>query len=104
MDRWSHLIGQDLPTLDMRGLQTIWDIPVVTHSQTILQQSITNPIIKARYLAAFSKETGAWLHALPSPSLGLHLSNECFRISFALRLGAAVCEPHSCCKLMWCYC
>ncbi|PSN43234.1 hypothetical protein C0J52_12636 [Blattella germanica] len=98
MDSWTHLVGQDLPTLDMRGLQTVWDTPVITHLQTILQQSITNPIIKARYLAAFSKESGAWLHALPSPSLGLHLSNECFRISAALRLGAAVCEPHSCCK------
>ncbi|PSN51542.1 hypothetical protein C0J52_09914 [Blattella germanica] len=97
MDRWTHLVGQDLPTPDMRGLQTVWDTPVITYLQTILQQSITNPIIKARYLAAFFIESGAWL-ALPSPSRGLHLSNECFRISAALRLGTAVCEPDSCCK------
>ncbi|PSN52484.1 hypothetical protein C0J52_11232 [Blattella germanica] len=57
-------------------------------------QYIISPIINSRYLAAFSKESGAWLHAVSSPTLGLHLPNKCFRISAALRLGPAVCEPH----------
>ncbi|PSN34462.1 hypothetical protein C0J52_25013 [Blattella germanica] len=98
MDRWTHLVGQDLPTLDMRGLQTVWDTPVITHLQTILQQSITNPIIKARYLAAFSKNQ---VHG-STPSLGRHIHhssiNDVILRSIISAEVPSVREPYGCCR------
>ncbi|OWA52982.1 hypothetical protein BV898_17420 [Hypsibius exemplaris] len=43
-----------------------------------------------------SEYAGAWLNALPTPSLGNLLDDDCLRITVALRLGAAVCQPHRC--------
>jgi len=40
--------------------------------------------------------SGAWLQALPSTSLGLHLSGEQVRVAVGLRLGASICEPYRC--------
>ena len=51
---------------------------------------------KARLTATTSKESGYWLHALPSSSLGTFLDNDALRISVAKRLGAVVCRPHDC--------
>ena len=51
-------------------------------------------IARARLLAAKTEHSGAWLHALPSPTLGTHLDD--LRITVALRVGAVICEPHRC--------
>jgi hypothetical protein len=51
---------------------------------------------QARLLALQEKESGAWLHALPSTNLGTLLDNQCFRISICLRLGIPMCVPHPC--------
>ena len=53
---------------------------------------------RARYLAVQRPESGAWLHALPSKSIGTLLDNNVFRIIIGLRLGIDICEPHIC----WC--
>ena len=58
--------------------------------------SSANQVHSARLRAAASPHTGAWLQALPSSSLGLHLDGETVRINVALRLGAPVFEPHKC--------
>ena len=50
----------------------------------------------ARLRAAAAPHTGAWLQALPSPSLGLHLDSATIRIAVGLRLGSKTCEPHKC--------
>ena len=52
---------------------------------------------RARLLAASSKESGAWLHAVPVSSLGLRMDNNTVRVAVGLRLGAAICHPHTCC-------
>jgi hypothetical protein len=44
-------------------------------------------------LALQEKESGAWLHALPSTNLGTLLDNQCFRISTCLRVGIPMCSP-----------
>lgn len=43
-----------------------------------------------------TKESGAWLNALPVASLGLRLDNEVVRIAVGLRLGLPLCRPHRC--------
>ncbi|XP_049871788.1 uncharacterized protein LOC126370808 [Pectinophora gossypiella] len=50
----------------------------------------------ARLRAALCPESGAWLHALPSPHVGTLLDDNTLRIGVALRLGCRMCEPHTC--------
>lgn len=94
--KWSTLSGSSSPLLDVNSSQSSWDDPIIKRTQSQLLQSATCLEDKARLLAAYSPESGAWLQALPSPPLGLHLSNESFRVAVALRLGADVCVPHRC--------
>ena len=54
------------------------------------------PSSTARLLAGCSEGSGSWLHALPSASVGLRLSNEEARIAAGLRLGAPIVRPHTC--------
>ena len=95
VQKWSGLVDTDLPELNNRSFQSSWYTPIASHWQILLQSAVV-PEEKARLLAASSPEAGAWLNAIPSPPLGLHMSNETFRIAVALRLGADVCEPHRC--------
>ena len=53
-------------------------------------------ISRVRILAAGCRESGLWLNALPYPALGTLLDSETFRISVAFRVGAEVCQPHTC--------
>ena len=46
--------------------------------------------------AATGNCSGAWLEAIPVPSLGTKLEDEAVRISVSLRLGCDVCVPHTC--------
>lgn len=47
-------------------------------------------------MAIRKPESGAWLHALPSKSIGTLLDNNAFRIIIGLRLGVDICVPHIC--------
>ncbi|GAU90677.1 hypothetical protein RvY_03058-2 [Ramazzottius varieornatus] len=40
--------------------------------------------------------SGFWLHALPSSSLGNLLDNNALRVSVGIHLSAKVCRPHIC--------
>ncbi|KAJ4430258.1 hypothetical protein ANN_22470 [Periplaneta americana] len=50
----------------------------------------------ARLLALQESESGAWLHALPSPHIGTLIDSTSFKIAIALRLGCKLCQPHQC--------
>ena len=52
---------------------------------------------KARLLAAASKHSADWLHAILITSRGLRLDDDTVRIAISLCLGADICEPHMCC-------
>ena len=62
----------------------------------LLDSSTTDPVNKARLLAVSSKESGAWLRALPAASIGNLLDDNSLRIAVALRLGAPVSNRHQC--------
>ena len=51
---------------------------------------------KARLLSVSSSESGAWLGALPVPSLGTKLHNESLRIALGLCLGVPIVVEHTC--------
>ena len=50
---------------------------------------------RARLLSVSTKESGAWLRALPVTALGLWMDDHTVRVAVGLRLGTAVCGPHS---------
>ena len=53
-------------------------------------------VSRACLLTVCSSQSGAWLSALPVSSLGLQMSNDTIWIAISLRVGAAICQPHSC--------
>lgn len=85
--------GADLP-LSFR--QRDWEAPLLDKREAQVLQSAKTPQDKARLLAASTKESGAWLSALPIASLGLFMDNDTIRIASGLRLGAPLCHPHTC--------
>ena len=78
-----------------RTKQKAWDEPVCSAEYTELLAN-ADQVARARLLAARTEDSGAWLHALPTPTLGTHLDNECLRITIALRVGAPICQQHRC--------
>ena len=75
--------------------QKSWDEVVCNKAANDILTA-ANQVSRARLLAARDEGSGAWLHALPTPSLGTLLDNECLRIAVALRVGASICQPHKC--------
>ena len=49
--------------------------------QLAILDSISYAKTRARLFSVFSSESGAWLGALPAPSLGTKLDNESLRIA-----------------------
>lgn len=47
-------------------------------------------------IAASAAHSGDWLHALPISACGLRLDDEAVRVAVGLRLGANLCDQHSC--------
>ena len=84
-----------LPAAEDIKEQRQWDSVICQEEFNALKNN-SNQIHCARLLAAASPHSGAWIQALPSSNLGLHLDGESTRIAVALRLGAPVCEPHKC--------
>lgn len=70
--------------------------PTFEAKQQELLNSAAGHRERARLLAVQSKESSAWLNALPFLSLGFHLDDEVVRIAVSLCLGVPLCCPHSC--------
>jgi hypothetical protein len=94
MAKWLTL--SDSTQYPTTNLQKDWEAPILDKLSSLLMENSTNPQDKARLLAASTKESGAWLNALPCPSLGLVLDNSSVRIAVGLRLGTPLCHPHTC--------
>lgn len=85
--------GEDLP-ISLRS-QRQWDEPLCRNVQkSLLADSNTSE--RARLLAASARESGYWLHAIPSTNIGTLLDNASFSIAVGLRLGISRTEPHLC--------
>jgi len=95
-DEWQTKVGGGPPNGDAdTWKQKTWDLPLAEAAKDRLL-AMSDQIAKARILASSSRESGTWLHALPSLTLGTLLEPESFRIAIALRVGANVCESHRC--------
>lgn len=92
---WKSLCPNDnVPQEETQQKQ--WDVPLVQKTFDILAQTFFSDRDRARLLAVSQHESGQWLNAIPSKSIGTLLDNRTFRVALGLRLGAAICEPHRC--------
>ena len=76
--------------------QRSWDDPCCQRQSTLLLNSAVNDREKARLRASLTATSGAWLQALPISSVGLRMDDDVIRVAVGLRLGANLCEPHTC--------
>ena len=84
---WSQGCQEQPPTDAAAHHQKTWDTIRVSSIADTLFTDSSDPMLRARFLAASCKESGAWLNALPVTSLGLRMDNATMRISMGLRLG-----------------
>ena len=95
VEDWNRITGSALDVDVDMSRQSTWDEPLMeTVAAGLMERA--DQISRARLLAATRRESGLWLHALPTPTLGTLLDPESFRVAVALRVGAAVCVPHVC--------
>lgn len=62
----------------------------------MIRRGVAGLVDHARLDAACSPHSADWLTALPIATCGLVLDNEAVRVAVGLRLGLAICGPHSC--------
>jgi len=66
------------------------------NDRALMKDFFTEPSQKSRFLAAVAPHSGDWLLALPIANCGLRLDDEAVRVAVGMRLGLALCAPHSC--------
>ena len=88
-----------LPPCSVRNQQKSRDRPKVNQLFHSLLSDCSDEASRARLLAACSNQSCAWLNAPPISSLGLRMPNDTVRIAIGLRVGAKICQPHTC--ILW---
>jgi hypothetical protein len=92
LQEWKTNSGSvDLPQNPI--FQSEWDKPLYEVRFDRLLQSTTSEAERARLLAVSSESASDWLHAIPIPSLGLHLDPMNLHIACGLRLGSNPLPP-----------
>ena len=76
--------------------QKSWDYARTSLTAQRLLDEAENDEERSRLLAVSTRESGAWLRALPVSALGLRMDDDTVRVAVGLRLGAPVCGPHRC--------
>ncbi|KAJ8722193.1 hypothetical protein PYW08_004595 [Mythimna loreyi] len=84
----------DLP--DNLSSQRQWDVPLCSATRNNLINSSSSTAERARLLAVGEWESGLWLQALPSSTVGTMMDDASFRLATCLRLGAPCVAPHRC--------
>ena len=77
--------------------QRVWDAQRIAICMESLLEKASDSLSHACLMSTSNPESGAWLNALPDPSLGLCLEDETIRIAVGPALGLDLCEPHECC-------
>ena len=96
MALWQADLGINITEDFQTHIQSKWDKPLLQK----MSSELFNPLIEkhdqARWRAITAQHAGDWLYSLPITSCGLRLSDEAMRVAVGLRLGANICEPHTC--------
>jgi hypothetical protein len=90
---WGVANENEIPTIPQ--FQKNWDN--INIKEVIANDLIFNsPRDLARFKALQCRESGSWLHAIPSPNIGTLLDNTSLQVCIGLRLGCNLCTPHIC--------
>jgi hypothetical protein len=90
---WGVANENEIPTIPQ--FQKNWDN--INIKGIIANDLIFNsPRDLARFKALQCRESGSWLHAIPSPNIFTLLDNTSFQVCIGLRLGCNLCTPHIC--------
>ena len=84
----------DLPQKPI--FQSEWDKPLYQARFDLLLNSVTSEAERARLISISLENASDWFHAIPIPSLGLHLDPMQVQIACGLRFGATLCQPREC--------
>jgi len=76
--------------------QSFWDKLGLQNDRALIENSFVEPSQKVRFLVSVASYTGDWLLALPTASCSFRLDDEAVRVAVGMRLGLALCVPHSC--------
>ena len=68
---WQHCHDYPLPPESVSHMKKAWDFPVLSSSYDSLLDAAFDPSCRVCLLAVASKESRAWLSALPISSVGL---------------------------------
>ena len=93
---WSAGHDHQVPEVAVACKQKAWDGLRAASTAERLLEGAENDEERARLLSVSTNELGAWLRALPMTALGLRMDDNTVRVAVGLRLGTAVCGPHSC--------
>ena len=95
VSRWQECVNNNLQPPNS-SVQAAWDSPILDTKFQVLLDSQIEAADQARLLAISSEHASDWLNAIPISSLGLKMDNSSIRIACGLRLGTALCHPHTC--------
>ena len=73
---WHQGHDEPAPTGTPSHRQKAWDAPQIRATYEALLEASPDESTRARLLAVATKESGAWLDALPVSSLGLHMDSD----------------------------
>ena len=93
---WQTRCNSTVPDPVVVGIQKAWDSPVMSQKQKKVWSAAHNQAGRARLIAAACPRSGDFLHVVPCSSVGTRLDDSSLRMAVSLRLGAAMCAPHTC--------
>ena len=93
---WRKMATNEASLPEKSSYQREWDQKCVAAAGNVVSLACSEPADQARWRAVRRRDASAWLLAAPISSAGLHMSHDVVRIATALRLGASVCELHTC--------
>src|SRR6218665_1745852 len=93
---WQAELGINITVDFPTHIQSKWDQPLLQKTSSDLFHPLTEKHDQARWRAVTAQHAGDWLHSLLITSCGMRLSDEALRVAVGLRLGANICEPHTC--------
>ena len=94
--QWSMGHNSQPPEGTAARSQKAWDHIRASCTGERLLDEAENEEEHSRLLAVSTRESGAWLRALPLSAMGLRMEDETVRIAVGLRLGVPICGPHQC--------
>jgi len=92
---WSDMESTNCPQGEAAGVQRKWDDGTCEVMALKLREGADERTL-ARLLASCSLDSGIWLNAIPSATLGLCLNDSALRVAVGLRLGVPLVLPHQC--------